>query len=220
LEPNIVYVYYTRFHEKTEVSAWEDLFKGVPGGFIEYSGRYKLWQDQHRFLFGRLLLKYALAEAGYPVSLLSEITYNPFGRPGINKPFDFNISHSGNYAGCAFSLESRIGLDIQELIDFSPADFHAVMSKKQEEKIALSQHKNLEFTRLWSLKESVIKAIGKGVSTQLDLLEMDGDTVRVENRDWYIRGFSPDAAHVGYIASSHPVSALKLIEVQFTTGTQ
>ncbi|HRY52561.1 MAG TPA: 4'-phosphopantetheinyl transferase superfamily protein [Candidatus Portnoybacteria bacterium] len=96
---------------------------------------------------------------------------NKYGRPLLvypkNKNFDFNLSHSGKRVVLAIA-DSRVGIDIEEMrpIDLKIAGdyFH-----KKETKFVHSQKgKELEsFYQIWTLKESLIKAKGRGLSYSL-----------------------------------------------------
>lgn len=85
-----------------------------------------------------------------------EITYNENGKPYFkNSNTYFSISHSGDYVICAIS-KNEIGIDIQKVKDMPKSKL--IFSDKE---LKLS---NLELVKLWSIKESIIKA--KGLNMQ------------------------------------------------------
>ena len=81
--------------------------------------------------------------------------------------FDFNISHSGDYAVLALS-DGRVGIDVEKIrpVDFKIAE--ACFHGKELESFNFDPDKRPEnFYRLWTLKESFIKAVGQGLSYPL-----------------------------------------------------
>ena len=94
---------------------------------------------------------------------------NKYGKPYFARFPDihFSVSHSGNMAVAAFS-EKEIGCDVEKLRE---ADIKiAERFFRPEEKQYISSHRdqNFAFLRLWTLKESFLKALGTGISRPLD----------------------------------------------------
>ena len=98
------------------------------------------------------------------------LVYNEYGKPCFEHyETKFNISHSGEYLVCAF-CESEIGVDIQKIHDvnlniakrfFTYDESEYIFSKPENERANA-------FFRLWVLKESFVKVIGKGLSMPLN----------------------------------------------------
>ena len=82
------------------------------------------------------------------------------GKPffaGENMPF-FNLSHSGSFVGCGLHRE-EIGLDIQKLTPAKPFLVQRVCTDEEQ----ASVKSDLNFCRIWAMKESVGKLTGKGL---------------------------------------------------------
>lgn len=105
------------------------------------------------------------------------ITLGSYGKPALSTPADkpcanhaarhISLSHSGSYAVCAVS-SCPIGVDIENHVK---RDFLKIGKRfHEEEKKALCNAADLGscFFKLWTLKESYIKLIGKGLSCPLD----------------------------------------------------
>lgn len=100
-----------------------------------------------------------------------EISRNEYGKPYLQEyeEFNFNISHSGDFVVCAID-SNPIGVDIEQITDI---DFKSIMkSFFQEDDIefVLSGDESQQLHRfydIWTLKESYIKAEGKGLSIPL-----------------------------------------------------
>ena len=83
-----------------------------------------------------------------------------------------NLSHSANLIACAISAAGRIGIDLEKVrplqdLDgiatrfFSAPEYRLITLAEASEKLGL-------FYTIWTLKESFIKAVGKGLSMPLD----------------------------------------------------
>lgn len=106
-----------------------------------------------------LLLKRAVADMGEDENKIS-YGINKNGKPYFESlPYYFNISHSGNMIICAVSDE-EIGCDIEKHRPFSPSVAGKYFSP---EEIAFAEGSPAAFTRLWVLKESLVKLKGAGL---------------------------------------------------------
>ena len=143
-------------------------------------------------LAASLLLVRALQDEGLHADAIAVTEY---GKPWLPQlpDFHFSLSHSENMALCAVSDE-EIGCDIELPRGFDPAIakrfFHP------DERDWLFSHPQGEqhdaFFRLWTCKESFIKALGLGLSQPLDSFAViPGETVQltqaVDPRPWRIR---------------------------------
>ena len=79
----------------------------------------------------------------------------------------FNLSHSGIYAACALS-RLPVGIDIQQLTEYKEAISRRFFTPEEQAQLVQAEEKDRAFTRLWTLKESYLKAKGLGLSGGLD----------------------------------------------------
>jgi len=95
----------------------------------------------------------------------AQIKYNNFGKPYIeNSTTFFNISHSKDYVVLAVN-SSPVGIDIEFM-----NKNHLDISKKvftNEELKWMDEDEINRFYQLWTIKESILKAVGKGISVPL-----------------------------------------------------
>jgi len=172
------------------------------------AGNFRQKEDTQRFLAGRIFIKKLLA--GY-IGIAPELI---FIKPGINKkPVattaenkqlpQFNISHSGNKVLIAIS-NSDVGVDIEMVEDIDFSSFQSGLFSLQEQQLLSSAKDPTRiFFKLWTRKESFLKAIGLGLIDNLDSLEVtDGihefTCLPLKERDFEIITFQLKA---GYIAS-------------------
>lgn len=118
-------------------------------------------EDKLRCLGAGLLLRNVLG-----IKTDDMISYGEFGKPELkanrhNKiRFHFNLSHSGNYVMLGIN-NCEIGVDIEKLITY---DGDLAKFCFQDDECDYIARDSMKFTKLWTMKESIMKACGKGLS--------------------------------------------------------
>jgi len=140
-------------------------------------------QRRSRFLLTQALLRTLIAgylsRAGEPVTPAEIVLHRgPSGKPHlpVPVPLHFNLSHSGSLAIFAFSLDTEIGVDLEELRPVPHAEEIADRFFAPEESADLCRlTKNADpkqvqhlFFSCWTRKEAYVKAIGTGLDFPLD----------------------------------------------------
>ncbi|MCE1252397.1 MAG: 4'-phosphopantetheinyl transferase superfamily protein [Anaerolineae bacterium] len=139
------------------------------------------------WLLGRWTIKYLLRHSipafnGWQPGLV-QVKNEPEGMPYLENtgkqtplPANISISHRDHYAFCAItgSAPLKIGVDI-ELIESRPPSFLEDFFTQNEYQQGLSfqgYQRDVWFTLIWSLKESVLKALGKGLRLDTRCVEV------------------------------------------------
>ena len=140
-----------------------------------------------RFLAARAGLRQVLARhAGLDPRTLAFVA-NEFGKPRLagDRAVHFNLSHSEERAVLAVCDTAEVGIDLEygrpvEHADLARRYFHP------DETAAILRPRDIEeqrraFFRTWTLKEAVVKALGCGLSIELDsfAVAIDGPTPRL-----------------------------------------
>lgn len=90
-----------------------------------------------------------------------EILTDDMGKPYLSgNPVYFNVSHSGDYLALAVS-KHPVGIDLQKVRPVKEGMYRKVV--QPEEESLIREAGNQDFIRLWTLKESFVKAEGKGL---------------------------------------------------------
>lgn len=132
--------------------------------------RLRLMKDKKLSLAVWLLLEAALQEEGLALSR-ETLAFTAEGKPFLpeHPSLCFNLSHSGTQALVGLASRS-IGVDTEQCAAgnhrlaprfFAPEEAAFVASQADEREM------DLAFTRIWTLKESFIKATGTGFSLPL-----------------------------------------------------
>lgn len=133
---------------------------------------------RHRFVVGRARLRSLLGgHLGLDPRALVFVQ-NAFGKPRLaDRPFvHFSLSHSGDRAVLAVSERHEMGIDIERVrpldhLDLARRYFHP-NEVAAIEGVRSTEEQLMAFFRIWTLKEAVVKAIGKGLSIPLDTFEV------------------------------------------------
>ncbi|MGN0804644.1 MAG: 4'-phosphopantetheinyl transferase family protein [Candidatus Coproplasma sp.] len=125
--------------------------------------------------------RYLSAGAGYllhiglsDLGLINPRIYrNEHGKPYLKEgSIFFNLSHSGTVAVCAIS-SAEVGIDVQEVRPVSESLIKKICTKDEYAFVAQnSEEIDKRFCRLWAIKESVIKCLGKGLSLSPSKIEV------------------------------------------------
>lgn len=188
-------------HEAEAVAWLNEAERGRWEGY-PYSG------PQRQFLLCRAALRAALCEQlGCRNEELAFET-SEHGKPwarvgGVEAPISFNVSHSGRHGLIAIAPGGRLGVDVEELAD--RRNLHllmdGVLGENEHREIASKggDDQLRSFFRLWTMKEALLKAHGKGLLIdattfeippavrggvprgQLDLPQLPGVTLQVED---------------------------------------
>lgn len=150
------------------------LYNSLPDFRKKAADSCKTPKDRERSLSAGALLLFCMKKAGVPLE--ETPCYNENGKiyfPHRDR-FYVNLSHSGDYAACAFDSR-EIGIDIEKIRQYKEniakricleEEMQALLAIKKEEE------KDSAFTRLWTRKESAVKLSGEGIAGLLQVREV------------------------------------------------
>lgn len=150
----------------------------------EQAEQYRSERDRERFAAAHGVLRILLADylAVPPTEL--RFVAGPHGKPDLVRPsgrrggraLRFNLAHSGERALFAFSGGRALGVDLEEIDSrtahpaiadkfFAPGERSIILAHSPSERPHI-------FTRLWTLKEAYLKALGLGLTQPLNSFEI------------------------------------------------
>ena len=154
---------------------------------IDRAARFKFAPLGHRYTMAHLLLRVVLAS--YLKTSPAELTFQvgSHGKPHLVDGPAFNIAHCASTLLIGVAHEGCLGVDVEHMRDFESLDeivlknFSSV--ERAEWQAAAPGERVRVFLRAWTRKESLIKAIGKGLSVPLgafsvSLADTDGNALR------------------------------------------
>lgn len=169
--------------------------------------QFKFEQDKCRALMGKVLLLYILrAHEGYQAEVLPDFSYNRYQKPeiaGLNG--GFNISHAGEWVVCGYNTQGSIGVDVEKIVPFNISDYREVLTAN-EYQYAINDTE-FNFYQLWTLKEAIIKADGRGFFLSPKTFEIPYPfkshvPIMVDGSNWFLYSTLIDSNYYLSIASA------------------
>lgn len=135
-------------------------------------------RDKVRFQNSRIFLRQVLSTYLKEDPCKIIFNYNEFKKPNlIHKEIKFNLSHSKDEIVVAISLGTEVGVDVEYIDD--QKNLKALLSSIGSERENLSWYlldpKNQlhSFYKIWTQKESLLKALGTGIVSNLKSIEVE-----------------------------------------------
>lgn len=143
---------------------------------------FKKEEDRLRSLYAGLLLQkiYGIADE-------SRILYNQYGKPFTENGPEFSLSHGGDYVILGID-ERPVGVDVEPIREFDPAVAQETL-QPDELNWVLDKDRDARLYAMWTRKESIMKAAGKGFSlppASFSVLPADAAMLSVDGADYGI----------------------------------
>ena len=167
------------------------------------------------------LLKIGLNEFGIDL-FREDLVYNEFGKPSLKrKDIFYDISHSGKYVTCAIS-NKIVGIDIQKHIEkFEEIiSFFSISEKEYLASIPFQKLLIKEFFKIWTVKESYVKFLGRGLYKELDSFSLFLDKKKIIDegrivKDILYKNFSISEEYtMSVVASSDDSYEIRYVAVE------
>lgn len=142
--------------------------------------KYKRKPDQYSALIGDIIIRYLITTNFSKENKDIKYKYNEYGKPYVDElnHFHFNISHSESWVVGAIH-EEEVGIDVEKV---RPIDTTMIKNIFTEEEFNYLNSLNVEqqldvFYELWTIKESFVKWIGKGLTIPLNSFVINKNTI-------------------------------------------
>lgn len=182
--------------------------------------RYSFAIDKKRYIIVRGILRQIIGDYLSVDPGKIEFNYRQHGKPTLTDIFSdtrlcFNVSYSGELALLAFTFDREVGVDIEYIrgiADMEQIVEHFFTDTEKKVFCNLSQHMRKEvFFQIWTRKEALLKAIGKGLYLSLDafdvlpvsekpviFLDKDVKLNSEKKKKWYLEDLN---THPGFAAA-------------------
>lgn len=184
----MIYTYYIDVTQFDNETLFQDKLKLLSPYRQQKIALLKHAKDRNRSLGAGIALDHALETYGLKEKSV-EYEFGEWGKPSLKYQPNiyFSLSHSGDYAICSIG-DKAIGNDI-ELIKHGRLKVADRFFAKEELDWMYAESDEEEITqrmfRIWTMKESFLKATGKGISLPLGdfavIVDEDKDKIRVKH---------------------------------------
>ncbi len=178
-------IFYHKLSTPFSIQKWAFYYQQMPKDIQERIRRYRKEENKYQLMIGRLLLKEGMQELEVTDFKLADLYYNEFNCPLWRESINFNIAHSANVIACAFSTTMKIGLDIERVREINLNNFAYILNEMDKENIQQSTNKLTAFFKIWTIKEAVTKAIGEGLSIDVQQIYIYEKYAVFEGQIWY-----------------------------------
>lgn len=208
----MVDIYGIKILRQMDQDTFDNLLNLVAPEKRERINRFAFFEDAQRCLLGDLLARYAICNRFNIKSSQLKFGRNEYGKPILteHKDIHFNLSHAGDWVVCAAD-NAPVGIDVEVIQPinfdiakrfFTKAEYNDLMG--QDEKNRLHY-----FYTLWTLKESYIKAVGKGLSIPLNCFSftIEKENIRLTTKNESVhcsfRKHQIDEKHIVSLCTTH-----------------
>lgn len=205
-------IYAVKIENRISRSVFDRLFSYMSSEKKERCKRFLKVEDAERMLVADILVRYyMLGKLGCKnEELLFEKSL--YGKPFLKNASDrhFNVSHSGEWVIAGFD-QNEIGVDVQKIQPFDLGIAERFFSKREYQDLMMlsGPSRNKHFFDLWVLKESYIKAVGKGLSIELKTIRFNikengvGFETENQNKNFYFKQYDIDPMYKTAICAKH-----------------
>lgn len=133
----------------------------------EYALHYRCEADRRLCVAAYLLLQRAL-RLEFGMEQVPRFAYGPHGKPYFEDYPDihFNLSHCQDVAACVVATHP-VGIDVESIDRYDWELLPYTMNDDEQRLIVNSPHPEVDFVRLWTMKESLLKLTGQGIADDI-----------------------------------------------------
>ncbi len=155
-------IYYAHIDALLEEAYMEKAMTLLPTMRLAKVEKFKQIEDRRRSVAAGVLLEFALLERNIR-GKEQNFSKNSDGKPYLTEHPEiyYNLSHSGDYVALVIG-DYEVGVDIEGFRENQQKLVKRYFSKVEQEYLE-DNWSDSEFTRLWTKKESYIKAVGCGM---------------------------------------------------------
>ena len=139
----------------------------------EQALRFKFELGQRTCVAAYLLLCEGLQKE-YGITEKPVFEFGQHGKPFLvdHPDIHFNLSHCREAAVCMIA-NKPVGIDIESIREFKESLVHYTMHDDEIRQIEQAERPDVEFIKLWTKKEAVLKLTGEGISRNMKSVLLD-----------------------------------------------
>lgn len=185
----MVELYIVKLPKKIDEKIYDELLDALDNESSSRIKRFRFIEDSYRTLLAKMMAEYLLCKKLNVGRSKLKFIKNTYGKPYLeNSNIYFNNSHSGDFIMSGIS-DCELGVDVEKIkkIDIDVAKRFFNKHEYSIIKKGNSDEQKNKFFDFWTLKESFIKADGRGMSIPLksfQIIENEKSiTVKINEKD-------------------------------------
>ena len=196
-------VQYTHLNNLPSKAQYAALLSTLPIDMKNNISAYTNFSDSALRLAGKLLLidcikKIDLAD----IVLITDLKFNNHGKPLFKPPLACSISYADNMAIVACSTDGAVGIDMELLRPIDINLYRDYFTKKEWQQLQLAANNYITFFDMWTRKEAIVKAIGKGFFKDLNTIEVIDNNIRIDNAIYTLQKLTLNTNYCCHMATS------------------
>lgn len=203
-------IYYIENQQTFAPIQFECLLKKIPSIERKKTEKFYFKKDREIAILSKSLLSFILNKN--TSHSLDDLYYSPYNKPYIKDDFSFNLSHSGNFVILACSNDkAEIGIDIEKITStINIDDFKSTLNFNDQTLVHNSNDPFQTFYNIWTIKEAIIKANGKGLSIPLTEINIINENSAFYEKNWHIKKITIHNQYSCHIASNKEFEIIKI----------
>ena len=165
----------------------DEIISNMPDQRREQALRFTHLQGRKECAVAYMLLCRGLREM-YGVEDKPIFRYGVHGKPVIvgHEDIHFNISHCKRAVVCVISDE-EVGVDVECTDRGNENLIRYTMNDEEQRLISSAPDSNVEFIRLWTMKEALLKYTGHGITDDMKTVLLPENTKDVDIRSFVVK---------------------------------
>jgi 4'-phosphopantetheinyl transferase len=190
----------------------DEMMQPLPQDMQQKILAYRGWQERQARILGKHMLLKLLKD--FDLSLtLADLRYTEFNKPYLSSGFDFSIAHSNEIVICAGAINAEIGADIEKMLPIEISDYEDHLTTNEWNLIHKASDVQIAFYQIWTKKEALLKALGKGVNIDFKKLDVSSDRISYDERTYWFFPLSVRENYMAHIATTAPHDTVSTVAV-------
>jgi 4'-phosphopantetheinyl transferase len=212
--PMSIKVYFSKYSPLWDEAQLNESLAQMPVPIREKIAAYQNPADRQSRVQGKLLLIKMINDFGLTMKL-EDMKYTSYHKPYFDGDLDFSISHCDGMVICAGGLMAKIGIDTEPIREINVDDYIDELTVNERYLIHHNQNPSKTFLQVWTKKEALLKATGRGIDMDMSYLDVSSNMITVHREQFSLYAIPSDEAFVSHIAVTGPHTEIKIQEVEW-----
>ncbi|WEK68155.1 MAG: 4'-phosphopantetheinyl transferase superfamily protein [Candidatus Chryseobacterium colombiense] len=211
-----VWVAYS-FLNKNNSERLEELFSQLPENLVKSVNKYQDTNDRSSRMISKLLLE-ILVRKMLPDQ---NFFWNLYQKDSFSRPYfkgleiNFSSSHHESFSIVCAARKKQCGIDSELIKPLDVNIYDDFLHANEKEFINQQLSPHTAFYEIWTKKEAVLKALGLGISYELQLIDAHKNVVQINDGKYFTKELDISENSITYIATDQEITQLNREEIVF-----